>query len=175
VSLELDLLVVEIHGRQTVSPPSILLLVLLAAIIIAAAFVLAALQHRAGGAVNAYRTRKPLSEPEQVLYWRLREAMPECVVLCQVSFSRFLDGASAPTSSERWRSFARIAQKSVDFLVCLPDFTIVAAVELDDTTHSREKDIQRDAIFKSAGLPLIRLNVRQMPSSQELRALFSTG
>ncbi len=37
-----------------------------------------------------FYAKKPLSEPEQVLYYRLVEAMPECMVLAQVQLSRIL-------------------------------------------------------------------------------------
>lgn len=121
---------------------------------------------------DSYQSRKPLSEPEQTLYWRLREAMPDCVVLSQVAFSRFIEPKSAQRAMQR-RLFSRISQKSVDFLVCLPDFTIVAAIELDDRTHRPDKDAQRDSIFASANVPLVRLNVGKMPPVDELRALFT--
>jgi hypothetical protein len=125
---------------------------------------------RPAAIANSYRANKPLSEPEQVLYWRLREAMPECVVLSQVSLSRFLE----PNNSGAMRALLnRIAQKSVDFLVCLPDFTVVAAVELDDSTHHGAKDTQRDSIFKSAGLPVVRLHVRNIPAIEDLKSLFT--
>jgi hypothetical protein len=127
---------------------------------------------RTSALVDSYRARKPLSEPEQALYWRLREAMPECIVLCQVSFSRFLE-AYSPLGKAQRSLFNRIAQKSVDFLVCLPDFTIIAAVELDDGSHKRERDVRRDSIFASAKLPLVRLHVRELPAVAELRALFT--
>lgn len=119
---------------------------------------------------DQFQANKPLSEPEQVLYWRLSEAMPDCVVLCQVSLSRFLTPGGAP--NQRRALFNRIAQKSVDFLVCLRDFTIVAAVELDDGTHQDEKDARRDSLFESASLPLVRVNVKAIPAVDELRALF---
>jgi hypothetical protein len=121
---------------------------------------------------DSYRSTKPLSQPEQSLYWRLREAMPDCVVLCQVSLSRFL----TPNSSRalvRRALFNRISQKSVDFLICLPDFTIIAVVELDDSTHRQEKDARRDSIFQSASVPLVRVNVRDIPGIEELKALFT--
>ena len=35
-----------------------------------------------------YEQFRPLTETEQVLYWRLVEALPECVVLAQVPFTR---------------------------------------------------------------------------------------
>lgn len=68
--------------------------------------------------------------------------------------------------------FNQIAQKSVDFLVCLPDFTLVAAVELDDATHQRTRDARREAILESADVPLVRLHVRDIPSVEQLRAMF---
>ena len=114
---------------------------------------------------------KPLSDPEQILYWRLKEAMPECVVLGQVSFSRFLRPQAAGFAG-RQALLNVISRKTTDFLVCLPDFTVVAAVELDDTSHVKEKDARRDQIFQSAGIPLIRVHVRDIPSIGELRGLF---
>jgi len=77
-----------------------------------------------------YRQTKPLSEVEQVLYWRLAEALPECVILCQVTFSRFMrpDVVGRAAFSDYMALQNRIAQKSIDFLICLKDFTVVAAV-----------------------------------------------
>ena len=37
-----------------------------------------------------FYAKKPLSQPEQVLYHRLLSAMPECIVLAQVQLSRVL-------------------------------------------------------------------------------------
>jgi hypothetical protein len=120
---------------------------------------------------GAYASKKPLSEPEQVLFWRLREALPECVVFGQVSFSRFLDSAASDPRTRR-RDFNAVSQRSVDFLVCLADFTIVAAVELDDGSHSAVRDERRDVILKSAGVPIVRFHVRDIPSTEDLRSLF---
>ncbi|QJR10487.1 hypothetical protein DSM104443_01551 [Usitatibacter rugosus] len=124
------------------------------------------------GAPDAYRGIKPLSEPEQTLYWRLREAMPECVVLSQVGFSRFLEPQAANPGARR-ALFNRIGQKSADFLVCLPDFTIVAVIELDDGTHRVDKDAKRDSILRSARVPLVRVHVREIPTVEWLRSIFT--
>jgi len=127
---------------------------------------------RGVSAKDAYRGIKPLSEPEQALYWRLREAMPECVVLCQVAFSRFLEPQARSLGARR-ALFNRISQKSADFLVCLPDFTIVAAIELDDGTHRPGKDAKRDLILRSAEVPLVRVHVRELPTVEWLRSVFT--
>jgi hypothetical protein len=125
-----------------------------------------------------YKQSRPLSEPEQVLYWRLVEALPECVILAQVSFSRFMT-PSPPEgvlqAKQQRALYARISQKSVDFLVCLKDFTVVAAVELDDATHRGARDIQRDELLKSAGITPLRLRVDHIPSAETLREMFTAS
>lgn len=122
-----------------------------------------------------YRQVKPLSAAEQTLYWRLREALPECVVLSQVSFSRFMKpdtGGLAPVAVYR-ALHNRISQKTLDFLVCLPDFTVVAAVELDDASHRVEADRQRDELLNAAGITVLRVTVDDIPTAQRIRAAFT--
>jgi hypothetical protein len=129
----------------------------------------------ASGQRLMYGQTRPLTDPEQVLYWRLVEALPECVILAQVSFSRFMK----PTPPEgvlearQYRAlFFRISQKTVDFLVCLKDFTVVAAVELDDSTHA-DVDLRREQLLQSAGIPLVRLRVDHIPTVERLREMFT--
>jgi hypothetical protein len=59
-------------------------------------------------------------------------------------------------------------QLSPDFLILNPDMGIVAAVELDDATHTRDNRRQADAreshALKSAGVPLIRWDARACPT-----------
>jgi very-short-patch-repair endonuclease len=119
--------------------------------------------------------KKPLSEPEQILYYRLVNALPECIVLAQVQLSRIL-GVKKGRDFGRWHN--RICQKSVDFVVCLKDSTVVAVVELDDATHgraSRQKaDATKDKALASAEVDIVRWNVRSLPDEAEIRARFTT-
>lgn len=118
----------------------------------------------------------PLAGAEQVLYWRLVEALPECVVLPQVTFSRFLrpsvEGRDRRAQHRALQN--RISQKTVDFLVCLQDFTVVGAIELDDSSHAWARDEQRDAILECARVPLVRLRVEKIPSVERLREIFTS-
>src|SRR5262245_53668122 len=111
-----------------------------------------------------YVQHRPLTDPEQVLYWRLVEALPECVVLAQVSFTRFMKAAPEGNFSpaQQLTLYRRISQKTIDYLVCLKDFTVVAAVELDDASHDEERDSQRDALLKSAGIVPLRIDVKHI-------------
>jgi hypothetical protein len=122
--------------------------------------------------VPPYFGKKPLAESERELYARLREAMPECVVLAQVALSSLVE-TKEKGRIKPW--FNRIAQKSVDFVLCLPqDFTVVAVIELDDRTHQRadrrKADATKDEALKIAGHPILRFKVREMPSVEQIRA-----
>ncbi|HET7730146.1 MAG TPA: DUF2726 domain-containing protein [Usitatibacter sp.] len=128
-----------------------------------------------GGARLRYQQIRPLSPPEQALYWRLVEALPECVILSQVTFSRFMKpdtGGLAPRR-EYQALRNRVSQKTADFLVCLKDFTVVAAIELDDSSHVESLDRQRDELLRAAGIAVLRVPSRDMPSVARLRELFT--
>jgi len=73
-------------------------------------------------AESPFYARKLLTAPEQVLYHRLTKALPECIVLSQVQLSR---AVGVKKINDAFRYANRITQKSLDFVVCLPDGTIV--------------------------------------------------
>jgi hypothetical protein len=153
-------------------------LALLAVVAVIAAVVMAVAWPKVKTASRAlsYTQLKPLTEREQTLYWRLVQALPECVVLSQVTFSRFMKpdtGGLAPLKEYRALQ-NRISQKTIDFLVCLPDFTVVAALELDDASHDQALDRQRDALLRAAGIAVLRIKANEMPAVARLRELFTT-
>lgn len=117
-----------------------------------------------------YVARKAvLTEIEQVLYWRLFEAMPGMIVLAQVGLSRVIYVPKSTATERSW--FAKISQKSVDFVVCRKDGSTVVAIELDDRSHKgREKeDGDKERALNSAGIALIRWNVKNLPSAEEIK------
>jgi uncharacterized protein DUF2726 len=149
--------------------------VLAAAIIIGIVLLIASRQSAGPQAPLRYQQVRPLSDAEQALYWRLVEALPECVILSQVTFSRFMKpdtGGVAPVR-EYHALRNRISQKTIDFLVCLRDFTVVAAIELDDSSHVEASDHARDELLRAAGIAVLRMPSRDMPSVARLRELFT--
>jgi len=84
--------------------------------------------------------RTVLGQPEQVLYRRLMQALPNNLVFAQVQLSRFLE-VKRGVPRQTW--FNCISQLSADFLVLNPDTSVLAAIELDDASH----------IFASRGEP----------------------
>jgi very-short-patch-repair endonuclease len=68
---------------------------------------------------------------------------------------------------------------SLDFLVCLKDSSIVAAVELDDNTHEKASRVEADAkkgkALSAAGVPIVRWNVSALPDENAIRQTFTKG
>ncbi len=116
--------------------------------------------------------RRPLSEPEQTLYWTLLKAFPDRLVLPQVSFSRFLY-AKGDTRKANFSKFARVRQKVADYVLCDKAFNVLGIIELDDSTHDPKKDRQRDEYLKEAGINVYRFNVRQIPGTKELQKILT--
>ena len=121
-----------------------------------------------GSSKAKYSARPVLSRPEQVFYYQLKKALPDYEILAQVPFGRFLTtkGGSKSERNSKWYS-AR--QKIADYLVCNKDMSIAAAVELDDKSHNKEKDHNRDQILREAGIPTLRWNVKQLPTENEIK------
>ncbi|MDR0440708.1 MAG: DUF2726 domain-containing protein [Candidatus Accumulibacter sp.] len=116
-----------------------------------------------------------LSQPEKILYHRLVEALPEYVVLAQVQLSRVLLIKGVRGGDyQSWLN--KIDRMSLDYLLCRPDFAVVAAIELDDSSHDRKKNQLRDAkknkALADAGIKLIRWHVRRMPDAVSIRQEF---
>jgi Protein of unknown function (DUF2726) len=121
-------------------------------------------------------TAKPLlSRPEQVLYGRLVRAFPGHVILAQVALSQLLVVARADADGSAQSIANRFRQLVADFVVCAPDFTAVAVIELDDRSHhrnaQRERDQRKDQFLQAAGIKVIRIAVADIPSEAALKAL----
>lgn len=117
-----------------------------------------------------FYTKKPLSQPEQVLYFRLCKALPEYIVLAQVGLSRIL-GVKKGNNFGKW--FNRINRMSADFVICSKDSTVVAVIELDDKSHAKIErqvaDSKKDKALTSAGIKIIRWHVKNIPEEAAIR------
>lgn len=128
---------------------------------------LAVLKRSAGNEVRGgtFGPRQALSRNEQAMYWRLTAAFPptEYVVLAEVSFGALL---VAKGGASRY-SFA---QKRADFVLLDKAFQVLAAIELDDSSHNgkEQRDEARDAMLTAAGYRVLRY--RSIPDPERLRA-----
>lgn len=115
--------------------------------------------------------KKVMSQPEQVLYHRLIAALPEHIVLAQVQLSRVL-GVKKDVNRHKW--YNRISQKSLDFVICAKDASVVVAIELDDRSHEKKIRIEADDVkekaLASAGVKLIRWHVGALPDEAAIKS-----
>ena len=117
-----------------------------------------------------YYKKQLLTKPEQILYFKILEALPEYLIFAQVQLSQIL-GVEKGYSYSEW--YNRINRMSVDFVVCNKAAEIVALIELDDSTHEKEDrkeaDRKKDKACKDAGIRLIRWNVKAIPDKAQIR------
>lgn len=116
-----------------------------------------------------YIPKKPLSNREQEFYWKLLKTFPDKTILSQVDMKQIVEAKG--NQKNRQLGHNKINQKSIDFLICNKDFTIITAIELDDSTHNnftqRKRDDDKNFALSSAGIKLIRL--RDIPTESELQ------
>ena len=133
-------------------------------------------QDRVGDETWPFYARKPLSQPEQILYFRLVQALPEHIVLAQVQLSRFL-GVKKGNNYQSWSN--RINRMSADFVVCNKDSSVVAVIELDDATHQREDrqaaDEKKDKALASAEIRVVRWQAKLLPDVATIQSTFTLG
>ena len=145
--------------------------ILVLALILIAVLVFKKIRQRAGGSGESwpFYVRRPLSQPEQVLYHRLIRALPNHIVLAQVQVSRIL-GVKKGANFNEWNN--RINRLSYDFVVCGKDSSVLAAIELDDRTHQSKSraavDERKNKATADAGLRLIRWHVGSLPDEETI-------
>jgi len=154
-------------------------LLLLVLILLAIALVFfVKLKRREGSGIGddawPFYAKKPLTQPEQILYHRLVSALPECIVLAQVQLSRVL-GVKQGFNFHEWNN--RINRMSLDFVVCHKDSTIIAAIELDDKSHEKasrkEADDKKDKALAAADIALVRWKTSALPDEAAIRLAFA--
>jgi hypothetical protein len=130
-------------------------------------------------ALVAARRRQPafrvvkralLTENEKEFLQRLEEAFPQHRIMAQVCLGALMAPAVRGGSRDYLAIRGRFAQKVVDYVILDDAFEVVALVELDDKTHSVEKDALRDAMTAAAGYVTLRYRSRQKPEPRAIRA-----
>ncbi len=99
------------------------------------------------------------------MFFRLQSALPNLIVLSQVSFGALLTAKSRAVRN----TFDR---KRADFVICDKSFKVLAVVELDDRSHDgrEEQDANRDKLLTDAGYRVIRY--RGIPDIEQVEADF---
>lgn len=122
-----------------------------------------------------HRRNTLLTKPESQFYKVLVEAVSgDALIFAKPRIADVLAVNSMKDKKHWQRSFNRIAQKHVDFVLCDKDSqAFICAIELNDRSHERPDRKRRDVFvvnaFKRAKLPLIMQLTQNDYSSTELR------
>ncbi|ENU87315.1 hypothetical protein F973_00232 [Acinetobacter sp. CIP 102129] len=142
------------------------IIVLIVIFAIVGIFLGSANKGKKGGKRNPIKGKRIITMNEQPTFLRLREALPEHIVLAQVAFSAFMTASGYATRN-------LFNRKVADFVVLDKQFNIVAIVELDDSSHKgkEDKDDDRDALVAEAGFRVIRY--KRTPDFEQVRKDFN--
>ncbi len=115
-----------------------------------------------------------LSDAELSFYKTLYLSIPDAFTICpKVSLSDIFFVSTSDRSS--WTRYNnKINKKHVDFLLCEKvSMNPVCGIELDDSSHSKQKRVERDRfvdkVFETVGLKLLRFPVKKGYGLPEIR------
>jgi len=124
-----------------------------------------------------YELRGPLFTPaERSFYGALNLACEsQALIFGKVRIADILKPIKGLNRSEWQTAFNKISAKHFDFVLCNPnDLSILAVVELDDKTHSQQKQIKRDEFVElaceTAQLKLHRFKASASYSVEEIKS-----
>ena len=121
------------------------------------------------------RVKNIFTPAEKKFYHALKSAVGEhFFIFAKVRAADVLLPVSAKDRS-RWRSaFNKVACKHFDYVLCDENLRIVAAIELDDASHSRKDRKDRDDFIdwacKSAGFLLLRITPKKEYNPSDIKA-----
>lgn len=123
---------------------------------------------KGSGRTGAYRARALMTPNEAEFFGRLVVALPDHYIFPQVAMTALI-GAASSDKKKAYSDRLRIAQQRVDYVVCDRTCKVVAVVELDDRTHSADKDQVRDARLQQGGIRTVRFQSKNKPGVEALR------
>lgn len=121
----------------------------------------------------AYVARSKTLDPAQaLLYYLLKNGLPDHEVMPQVGLARVIDVEAGIAGSDREQRLRALAQHTVDFLVCNKALQPVAVIDLP----LQEPAVPAPQDFKTlslagAGIRYLRLSRKSLPRREALRAL----
>jgi hypothetical protein len=119
-----------------------------------------------------YRVRDDFLSTAELSYFQvLRSVLGSKATICaKVRLADLLFVTSKP---EYMRYFNKIVGKHIDYLICdRSTMRPVLAIELDDSSHSRQRSKERDRFINdalaAASFPLLRVRAQQQYSQQQV-------
>ena len=120
------------------------------------------------------RAIRPLTKVELLALAHLQKAVPECMVLPQISLSRFIK-VKQTRSYGQW--FGRVGRRCVDFLVCSPSGDVLGAIDVvrpkqNISLEGRSVGTQRKIdTLQLSSVPLWQLSLDQLADVAKIRLI----
>jgi len=115
-----------------------------------------------------FRERAVLTGGELEFFFRLRDALPECVICPQVAVAALIEPTGA--GPLRHKALASIGGKRVGYAVFDESMQLLAVVEYDHHGRRKRSDVLRDAWFASAGVRTIRFHAKHLPNEGMIKS-----
>jgi hypothetical protein len=121
------------------------------------------------------RVTRPLTKNELKVLRKLQTALPECLLLPQVSLSRFVQ-VHENRSYHTW--FHKVGRRCVDILICTSSGDVLGVVDLEDGASRRGEGATRAAslgtarkieTLRQAKVAIWRFDPDNLPGHDELR------
>jgi hypothetical protein len=112
-----------------------------------------------------------MTENELEFWQRLKAAVPEYEVSPQIAMGALLQVALPKRHPLYFSVWDRFSRQIVDYVVLSSKGEVLLLIELDDKTHSKERDNARDARTRQAGYATLRIESRRKPYVADLRNL----
>lgn len=166
-------------GQTAAGSQMAIIIVVIVAVLVLVALTAASAKHRGVRLQYHYRARTSVMTRREERFYRTLTSVlgPGYLVFPQMHLSALLDWR---IKGQNWNAArSSINGKSVDYAVVeAGTLTLLCAIELDDPTHDRPDRVERDrlveAIFKDAGLPLVRFREPEEMDDRQIRdAIFS--
>lgn len=109
--------------------------------------------------VDDYKSykKKYLFTKNEFYFYKQLQKIAESKNLLPLAKVRLADFVEVNNKFEYMKYFAKIRCKHIDFLLLDKEtLKIVVAIELDDNSHSNEKDEFKNKLFEQINIPLIR-------------------
>lgn len=107
--------------------------------------------------IYSFYRRKYLFTKNEFYFYKQLQKISEEKNLIPLAKVRLADFVEVTSKSDYMKYFAKIRSKHIDFLLLDKEtLKIVVAIELDDNSHSNEKDEFKNKLFEQINIPLIR-------------------
>jgi Protein of unknown function (DUF2726) len=122
---------------------------------------------------SVYARRKRVLDPSHTLvYYLLRTALPDYVILVQVPLTSILEPAPGLSMHAREESLRALGARMIDFLVSDRNMQPVAVVQLVAASHEMAAEATTPgAWFSAAGVRHITLDVSALPKKDAIRGV----